>query len=80
VKTSRNLVLSLEILAAHKLRTLLSMAGIVVGVASVGLVVSAGKGAEKRILDRIRDMARISSSFTPGRHGSLPAAGVSWPR
>ncbi len=56
MKTSRNLVLSLEILAAHKLRTLLSMAGIVVGVASVGLVVSAGKGAEKRILDRIRDM------------------------
>ena len=56
MKLSRNLALSYEILAAHKLRTLLSVVGIVVGVASVVLMVSAGKGAEKRILDRIRDM------------------------
>ena len=56
MKLSRNFALSYEILAAHKLRTLLSIVGIVVGVASVVLMVSAGKGAEKRILDRIRDM------------------------
>ena len=53
---SRNLALSCEILAAHKMRTLLSVLGVVVGVASVVLMVSAGRGAEKRILDRIRDM------------------------
>jgi len=56
MKLSRNVALSCEILAAHKLRTLLSVTGIVVGVASVILVVSIGRGAEKRILDRIRDM------------------------
>ncbi len=56
MKLSRNIGLSCEILAAHKLRTLLSMLGIIVGVAAVVLVVAAGKGAEKRILDRIRDM------------------------
>ena len=56
MKVSRNVFLSLEILAAHKTRTVLSVVGIVIGVASVGLVVSAGKGAEKSILDRIRDM------------------------
>lgn len=56
MKLSRNVALSCEILAAHKLRTLLSVSGIVVGVASVILVVSIGRGAEKRILDRIRDM------------------------
>jgi len=56
MKLSRNIILSLEILAAHKVRTLLSVLGIVVGIASVVLMVSAGKGAEKRILDRIRNM------------------------
>jgi len=56
MRFSKNAVLSCEILAAHKMRTLLSMLGIVVGVGAVVLMVSAGKGAEKRILDRIRDM------------------------
>ncbi len=56
MKVSRNIALSCEILAAHKLRTLLSVTGIVVGIATVVLMVSAGRGAEKQILDRIRDM------------------------
>ena len=56
MKFSKNIALSYEILAAHKLRTLLSMLGIIVGVGAVVFVVAAGKGAEKRILDRIRDM------------------------
>lgn len=56
MKLSKNLVLSVEILAAHKLRTLLSISGMFVGIAAVILVVSAGRGAEKRILDHIRDM------------------------
>jgi putative ABC transport system permease protein len=53
---TRNAVLSLEILAAHKLRTSLSVLGIVVGVASVVLMVSIGQGAEQRIVGQIRAM------------------------
>lgn len=53
---SRNAILSCQILAAHKLRTLLSMTGVVVGVGAVILMVSVGRGAEKRILDRIGRM------------------------
>ena len=56
MKLTRNIALSCELLAAHKLRTLLSVTGIVVGIATVVLMVSAGRGAEKKILDRIRDM------------------------
>ncbi len=56
MKLSRNAALSCEILAAHKLRTMLSVIGIVVGIATVVLMVSAARGAEKKILDRIRDM------------------------
>jgi len=56
MKVSKNVALSCEILAAHKLRTLLSVTGIVVGIATVVLMVAAGRGAERQILDRIRDM------------------------
>lgn len=56
MKLSKNVALSVEILAAHKLRTFLSVIGVVVGVTSVVLMVAAGQGAQQRILDRIRDM------------------------
>jgi len=56
MKVSKNVALSCEILAAHKLRTLLSVTGIVVGIATVVLMGAAGRGAERQILDRIRDM------------------------
>ena len=56
MKFSKNIALSYDILAAHKLRTLLSLIGIVIGVGAVVLTVSVGRGAKKRILDRIRDM------------------------
>ena len=56
MKFSRNAILSGQILAAHKLRTLLSMTGIIVGVGSVILMVSIGRGAEKKLLDRVGAM------------------------
>ena len=56
MKLSRNIILSCEILAAHKLRTLLSVVGIVVGVAAVTVIVSAGRGAQEQIMERIREM------------------------
>jgi len=56
MRLARNLALSCEILAAHKLRTLLAITGVIVGVAAVILAVSAGRGAEERILSRIRSM------------------------
>jgi len=56
MKLSRNLMLSLEILAAHRLRTFLSVTGIVAGVAAVVVMVSVGRGAEKKILSMIESM------------------------
>ena len=67
MKFSKSLSLSIEILAAHKLRTLLSVLGIVVGVAAVILMVSAGKGAEKQILDRIRQMGTNLVTVSAGQ-------------
>jgi len=66
VKLSRTIRLSLHILAAHKLRTLLSVVGGVVGVASVILMVAVGRSAEASVLARIRamgtDMLMISAA------------------
>lgn len=56
MKVARNLALSLEILSAHRLRTLLSVTGVTIGVAAVIVMASVGKGAEERILERIRAM------------------------
>lgn len=67
MKLSKNAALSVEILAAHKLRTILSVVGIVVGVAAVMVIVSAGKGAEKRILDQIRDMGTNLLTVSAGQ-------------
>ncbi|MCL4204953.1 MAG: ABC transporter permease [Pirellulaceae bacterium] len=67
MRWSKSLTLSIEILAAHKLRTLLSVLGIVVGVAAVILMVAVGKGAEKRILDRIRDMGTNLVTVSAGQ-------------
>ncbi len=56
MNVSRNVLLSCEILAAHKLRTSLSVIGVIVGIGAVVVMFSAGRGAEERILSRIRDM------------------------
>jgi putative ABC transport system permease protein len=67
MKLSHNVILSVEILTAHKLRTLLSIIGIVVGVGAVILMVSAGRGAEKQILDRIQGMGTNLVIVNAGR-------------
>ena len=56
MRLSRNLLLSWELLTTHRLRTLLSVLGVVIGVGAVVLTVSAGRGAERDILERVRQM------------------------
>jgi putative ABC transport system permease protein len=73
MKRSRNLRLSLEILAAHKLRTLLSTSGIVVGVAAVVIMVATGRGAERSVLERIQAMGTDLLVVNAGQ--ALPTAG-----
>jgi putative ABC transport system permease protein len=46
----------MQLLAAHRLRTALSVSGLLVGVAAVMVMVAVGEGAERRILERLRGM------------------------
>lgn len=52
----RGLVLSLQLLAAHRLRTALSISGLLVGVAAVIVMVAIGEGAERRVMSRLQAM------------------------
>jgi putative ABC transport system permease protein len=65
----RTAALSLRLLAAHKVRTALSVAGLVVGVAAVMVMVAFGRGAEARILERIHamgtDLVVVSAAPAP---------------
>jgi putative ABC transport system permease protein len=54
MKVSRGLGLSVRVLATHRLRTSLGMAGLAVGVASVMVMAAIGRGARERVLQQVR--------------------------
>ena len=56
MKVSRNLRLSCRILAAHRLRTTLCIGSVAIGVAAVIVMVSLGRGTERRVIDMIAGM------------------------
>ena len=53
---ARGLLLSIQILAAYRLRTLLSISGLLIGVAAVMVMVAIGKGADRRLLEQLQTM------------------------
>ncbi len=55
-KISRNILLGIENLLLHKLRSFLTMLGVVFGVGSVVAMLSVGEGASKHALDQIRKL------------------------
>ena len=69
MKVARSLKLSVRVLAVHRLRTALSITGLVVGVAAVMVMVAVGRGAERRIIERIQaagtDLVIISAAPAP---------------
>jgi macrolide transport system ATP-binding/permease protein len=54
-------------LAAHRLRTLLTMLGIVIGIMSVVSIVAVGEGAKRYMLDEISAMGTNTIDVYPGR-------------
>ena len=55
-KLTRNILLGVENLLLHKLRSFLTMLGVVFGVGSVVAMLSVGEGASKQALDQIRKL------------------------
>ncbi|VGO07675.1 Macrolide export ATP-binding/permease protein MacB [plant metagenome] len=64
-------------LAAHRLRTLLTMLGIVIGIASVVVVVALGKGSQEQVLSDISALGTNVIDIYPGSgFGDLRSARV----
>ncbi len=73
MRIARNLRLSVRVLAAHRVRTALAVAGTAVGVAGVLVVTAIGEGARAAVLRRIEGLGRNMLVVTAARMG--PRAG-----
>jgi putative ABC transport system permease protein len=54
LRSARGLRVSAEMLWTHKLRTILSLLGIVVGISTLSVMTAVGRGSEQKILDGIQ--------------------------
>lgn len=59
--------MSVQAIMAHKMRSLLTMLGIIIGIASVVSVVALGNGSQKKILEDISSIGTNTISIFPGR-------------
>jgi putative ABC transport system permease protein len=58
---------AIEALRANKLRSFLTMLGIVIGVAAVIAMIALGRGAQKSVKDRIASLGTTLLTITPGQ-------------
>lgn len=69
--------MALLAMAAHRLRTFLTMLGIIIGIASVVSVVALGKGAESKVMAQISELGTNTIDIYPGRDfGDMRAAEI----
>ena len=59
--------MSVQAIVAHKMRSLLTMLGIIIGIASVVSVVALGRGSQEKILKDITSIGTNTISIFPGR-------------
>ncbi|MDO4433224.1 MAG: MacB family efflux pump subunit [Alysiella sp.] len=59
--------MSLQAIVAHKMRSLLTMLGIIIGIAAVVSVVALGRGSQEKILQDIAAMGTNTISIFPGK-------------
>ena len=64
---TRELKISAGMLLAHKLRTFLSLLGIIVGIATVSIMAAVGRGSEEKVMAGIRRMGTNLIAISAGR-------------
>jgi putative ABC transport system permease protein len=64
------LKVGIKSLLANKLRSILAMLGIIIGVAAVIAMLAMGSGAQKQIMDRFTAMGTNLLTINPGQRGS----------
>src|SRR3989304_4805770 len=78
---TESLVTALSSLVANKLRSLLTMLGIIIGVAAVITMIAIGEGSQKAVMDRIQALGSnllfVSPGATRSGGGSVRVGGSS---
>lgn len=64
---SESLAMSIGAIKAHKLRSFLTMLGIIIGITSVICVVALAKGSQESIIESINKMGTSTIQINPGR-------------
>lgn len=62
--------MALRALSSHRLRTFLTMLGIIIGIASVVSVVALGQGSQQTVLDRISSIGTNTINILPGTNAA----------
>lgn len=76
-RTQEALFMALKAMMAHRLRTFLTMLGIIIGIASVVSVIALGAGSQKKILESISAMGTNTIDIYPGKdYGDMRSARV----
>ncbi len=70
-----SLRIAMRALAANKLRSILTMLGIIIGVGAVIALMSIGRGVEKYVADQFSSLGSNLLFVAPGRFDDGPAAG-----
>jgi macrolide transport system ATP-binding/permease protein len=69
--------MALRAMNAHRLRTFLTMLGIIIGIAAVVAVVAIGRGTQQQVMAQISDLGTNTLDIYPGRDfGDLDAAAI----
>jgi macrolide transport system ATP-binding/permease protein len=66
-RTRESLRIALKTMNAHRMRTALTMTGIIFGIAAVVTVVALGEGAKQRTLENIKGLGTNAVNVYPGR-------------
>ena len=65
-QVSESFKMAVQAIVAHKMRSLLTMLGIIIGIASVVSVVALGRGSQEQILQNISSIGTNTISIYPG--------------
>ena len=65
-RTAEAFTMALRAMGAHKLRTFLTMLGIIIGIASVVSVVALGQGSQQTVLENISSIGTNTINIYPG--------------
>lgn len=71
-----NIVIALKSLGSNRLRTFLTMLGIIIGVGAVVAIMGVGAGAEASIIGDIQDIGANVITIYPGKEGTSDTKGM----